>query len=113
MLTDAISNVRQLSRRAFFRRTLTLGGLALLAGCKPDSERNIESALMQVSKLNDYAQGWLFDPEKLAPTYPDSMITRPFPFNAYYGEADIPQVDRSTWELELSGLIADRTSWRL
>ena len=29
-------------------------------------------------------QAWLFNPNKLAPTYPESAITKPFPFNGYY-----------------------------
>ena len=38
---------------------------------------------MKISYFNDDVQAWLFDPNRLAPTYPESMITRPFPFNAY------------------------------
>jgi DMSO/TMAO reductase YedYZ molybdopterin-dependent catalytic subunit len=45
----------------------------------------------------------LFDPSQLAPTYPKRMITRPFPFNAYYGEDEIREVDGADWRLELSG----------
>jgi len=41
------------------------------------------------------------------------MITRPFPFNAYYGEDEVEQVDGDAWRLELSGLIADRKPWSL
>ena len=41
-------------------------------------------------------QAWLFNPNKLAPTYPDSAITRPFPFNAYYPEDEAPEVDGAT-----------------
>ena len=38
-------------------------------------------------------QAWLFNPNRLAPTYPESAITRPFPFNAYYPEDEAPEVD--------------------
>ena len=55
----------------------------------------------------------LFDPNRLAPTYPDSMITRPFPFNAYYGEDEIREVDGDTWRLEVTGLVADKRNWTL
>ena len=113
MLADAIKRVAQPSRRAFLQRTLTLGGLGLLTGCTPTSEENIERALAAVSRFNDRAQAFLFDPTRLAPTYPDSMITRPFPFNAYYGEDEVRVVDGDAWRLELSGLIADRKPWTL
>ena len=55
-----------------------------------------ERALMQISYFNDRVQAWLFNPNKLAPTYPDSAVTRPFPFNAYYPEEDAPEVDGRT-----------------
>jgi DMSO/TMAO reductase YedYZ molybdopterin-dependent catalytic subunit len=113
MLADAIRRVAQPSRRAFLQRTLTLGGLSLLTGCTPDSEASIERALASISRFNDRAQAVLFDPARLAPTYPDSMITRPFPFNAYYGEDEVRVVDGDAWRLELSGLIADRKPWTL
>jgi DMSO/TMAO reductase YedYZ molybdopterin-dependent catalytic subunit len=113
MLADAIRKVAVPSRRAFLQRTLTLGGLSLLTGCAPSDESGIEKALGRISMLNDRVQGWLFDPNKLAPTYPDSMITRPFPFNAFYDEDEAPEVDGEGWKLELSGLIADKKPWRL
>jgi DMSO/TMAO reductase YedYZ molybdopterin-dependent catalytic subunit len=113
MLADAIKRVAQPSRRAFLQRTVTLGGLGLLTGCTPTSEESIERALAAVSRFNDRAQAFLFDPTRLAPTYPDSMITRPFPFNAYYGEDEVRVVDGDAWRLELSGLIADRKPWTL
>ncbi|HWU98707.1 MAG TPA: molybdopterin-dependent oxidoreductase [Oxalicibacterium sp.] len=112
MLADAIRKFAP-SRRAFLQRTVTLGGLALLTGCSLDDNSSIEAALGKVSSLNDRIQGVLFDPNKLAPTYPDSMITRPFPFNAFYGEDEAPEVDGDEWRLELSGLIADKTPWSL
>ncbi|MEC4721745.1 molybdopterin-dependent oxidoreductase [Noviherbaspirillum sp. CPCC 100848] len=113
MLRDAMRNIVQPSRRAFLQRTLTLGGMTLLTGCTPNSERSIEAALTQISRWNDRVQGMLFDPTRLAPIYPDSMITRPFPFNAYYGEDEVRQINGDDWRLELSGLIADRAPWRL
>jgi len=58
-------------------------------------------------------QGWLFDPQLLAPTYPESMITRPFPFNAYYGEDEIRRVDADSYRLEVTGMVADKHAWTL
>ncbi|MDN2701052.1 molybdopterin-dependent oxidoreductase [Janthinobacterium sp. SUN100] len=113
MLDDALRQIKQPSRRLFLQRSLTLGGLSMLTGCNVSDPSGIETALTAVSRFNDRVQGWLFDPTKLAPTYPDSMITRPFPFNAYYGEDEVEEVDGDAWRLELSGLIADRKPWTL
>lgn len=105
--------VEQPARRAFLRRGLTLGGLAMLSGCSLSDDENVEQALSAVSRFNDRVQGWIFDPNKLAPTYPESMITRPFPFNAFYGIDDVPQVDEDAFRLEVTGLVADKRRWRL
>jgi DMSO/TMAO reductase YedYZ molybdopterin-dependent catalytic subunit len=105
--------VAQPARRAFLQRSLTLGGLSLLSGCALVDEDSVETALSRISRLNDKAQAWLFDPRQLAPTYPDSMITRPFPFNAFYGEDAIPAVDEAGYRLEVTGLVADKKAWRL
>ncbi|MYM22217.1 molybdopterin-dependent oxidoreductase [Duganella sp. FT135W] len=113
MLKDAMKRIAQPSRRAFLQRGLTLGGLSLLTGCATDDQDSIEQALTSISRLNDRAQALLFDPNRLAPTYPASMITQPFPFNAYYGEEEVREVDGDDWRLELSGLIADRKPWTL
>ena len=113
MLADGIKRVAAPSRRAFLQRSLTLGGLSLLTGCSISDQDSIDQALKQVSRFNDKVQGLLFDPNRLAPTYPESMITRPFPFNAYYGEDEVRVVDGDAWRLELSGLIQNRKSWTL
>ena len=101
------------SRRMFLQRSLTLGGLSLLTGCSLVDGASVEKALMKISRFNDKAQGWLFDPTRLAPTFPESMITRPFPFNAYYGADKIRQVDAESYRLEVTGLVTDRHAWTL
>ncbi len=113
VLKDAIARVAAPSRRAFLRRSLTLGGLSMLTGCSLVDESSVEAALMRVSRFNDEAQARLFDPNRLAPTYPESMITRPFPFNAYYGEDEIREVDEASFRLEVTGLVADKRRWTL
>lgn len=112
-LKDVGHHIEQPLRRAFLQRSLTLGGLSLLSGCAIVDESSVENALMKVSRFNDKVQGWLFDPKRLAPTYPDSMITRPFPFNAYYGEDEIREVDEESYRLEVSGMVADKHAWTL
>jgi DMSO/TMAO reductase YedYZ molybdopterin-dependent catalytic subunit len=108
-----LPRVEQASRRNFLRNSLTLGGVAMLAGCSISDDSTVDAALTSISRFNDRVQGWLFDPTQLAPTYPDSMITRPFPFNAYYGEDEIREVDGDAWRLEMTGLVADRRKWNL
>ena len=105
--------VEQPARRAFLQQSLTLGGLSLLSGCSISNNASVETALSAISRFNDKAQGWIFDPQQLAPTYPESMITRPFPFNAYYGEDEIREVDEAGYRLEVTGLVADKRRWTL
>jgi len=113
VVKEALRRIAEPSRRRFLQRSLTLGGLAMLTGCAIADEASAERALMKVSRFNDKVQGWLFDPNRLAPTYPESMITRPFPFNAYYGEDEIREVDADSYRLEVTGLVADRHAWTL
>ena len=113
VVKEAMSRLGQPARRLFLRRSLTLGGLSLLTGCTLADGNGVETALARVSRFNDRVQAWLFDPKRLAPTYPESMITRPFPFNAYYGEDEVRRVDGAGFRLEVGGLVADRRSWTL
>jgi len=101
------------SRRSFLRGALSLGGISLLSGCSLTDDSSVEAALVRISRLNDKAQAALFDGTRLAPTYTDSMITRPFPFNAYYGEDEVRQVDGDSFRLEVTGMVADKRRWSL
>ncbi|HEU0186695.1 MAG TPA: molybdopterin-dependent oxidoreductase, partial [Gallionellaceae bacterium] len=109
----ALQELPMPSRRLFLKQALSLGSLSLLSGCSLGDDSSIEQALQKMSKFNDQVQAWLFDPARMAPTYPESMITRPFPFNAYYGREDIPEVDADDYRLEVSGLVADKHAWTL
>ena len=113
LVREAARLLEQPARRRFLRHSLTLGGLSMLTGCAIVDEQSVEFALMTVSRLNDKVQAALFDPTQLAPTYPDSMITRPFPFNAYYGEDEIRKVDGDSFRLEVTGMVADKRKWTL
>ena len=41
----------------------------MLTGCGLSDDKSVETFLRRVSRLNDSVQGWLFDPNQLAPTY--------------------------------------------
>lgn len=103
----------QLERRLFLRQGLSLGALTMLTGCSVSDAESVQKVLWRMSRWNDGVQAALFDPQKLAPTYPESAITQPFPFNAFYGEDEAPRVDAAGYRLELGGLIRDRAPWRL
>src|SRR5438552_820129 len=113
ILKEALQLVPRRTRRNFLRQGLTLGGLSMLAGCSVLDEDQAEAVLARVSRFNDRMQAWLFNPNRLAPTYDASQITRPFPFNAFYSQDEAPQVDASTYRLEVSGLVADKHPWSL
>jgi len=80
LLKDAARLIPNPARRIFLRGGASLGALAFLTGCDIVDGPSAERALMQVSYFNDRVQAWLFNPNKLAPTYPDGAVTRPFRF---------------------------------
>ncbi len=107
------STLEHLERRLFLRQGLTLGALSLLSGCQITEQKDVDQILHAMSAWNDRVQGWLFDPRKLAPEYPESAITHPFPFNAFYDEDEVPVIDEADYRLELAGLIQDKKPWAL
>src|SRR5258706_8439841 len=106
-----------LERRLFLKRGLSLGALSLLSGCeltdKLTYDEDVQRILVAMSRWNDGAQAWLFDPRRLAPEFPESMITTPFPFNAYYAESEVRMVDAAGYQLEVGGLVREKRAWRL
>ena len=113
LIKDAAKRMPDPTRRLFLRGGASLGALAFLTGCDIVDGISADKALRQISYFNDQAQAWLFNPNKLAPTFPESAITRPFPFNAYYPEADIPEVDKDDYELEVGGFVDNKKTWTL
>ncbi len=109
----ASTQIRLIERRLFLKQGLSLGALALLSGCEITGGEGVQAALTSMSRWNDGVQSWLFDPSRLAPEYPASAITQPFPFNAFYGEDEVTEVDAGSYALELSGMIRDRKPWSL
>jgi DMSO/TMAO reductase YedYZ molybdopterin-dependent catalytic subunit len=111
ILDDHRPLIRSLERRGLIRGGLSLGALTMLTGCDVDSSASIDKGLRLISAWNDRVQGALFDPNKLAPTYPASMVLKPPKFNAYYDITELKPVDGQNWRLELAGRINDKRPW--
>src|SRR4029078_8119212 len=84
LIKDAARLLPDPARRAFLRGGLSLGALSVLGGCKILASAAAEGTLRAISRFNDRVQALLFNPNRLAPEYPESAIPRPFPFNGYY-----------------------------
>ncbi|KGU98901.1 molybdopterin-dependent oxidoreductase [Burkholderia pseudomallei] len=113
LLIDVRKSLALPARRLFGKRMLTLGGLAMLTGCTLRDDASVDDFLEKVSRANDRVQAWLFGPTRLAPTYAEADITRPFPFNAFYGIDEVPRVDADGFRLAVSGLVTGQRSWSL
>ena len=108
-----LTGVENLERRLFLKQGLSIGALSLLAGCEITDDEGVQRVLGAMSRWNDGVQDWLFDPKRLAPEFPESAITDPFPFNAYYAEDEVRIVDGAQYKLELAGLVRERKPWTL
>ena len=112
-VSDRFAKIESLERRLFLKQSLSVGALSLLAGCELTADENVQHVLDGMSRWNDRVQQWLFDPKKLAPEYPESRITRPFPFNGYYSESEVRVIDETDYKLELGGMVKEKKPWRL
>src|SRR3977135_337493 len=110
LIKDAAKSMPDLSRRCFIASGASLGALTLLTGCDVSDSFSAESMLKQISKFNDAVQAAIFNPDALAPTFPESAITRPFPFNGYYDVEDAPDINVAHWKLEVRGVGANKQS---
>jgi Oxidoreductase molybdopterin binding domain len=63
-------------------------------------------------RFNDRVQAALFSGTRRAQTYPASAVTKPYRFNAYYQEWQVRETP-ADWQLELSGLIAEKAPWTI
>jgi len=113
LMKDAARLAPEPTRRLLLRGAASLGALTFLSGCDIVDGVSAERALRAISRFNDGAQAWLFDPHTLAPTYPESAIARPFRFNGFYEEEDAPEIDAADYALALGGLVTDKTPWPL
>src|ERR1700704_5367716 len=113
LVRDAVKIMPDPSRRRFIAGGASLGALTLLTGCDVSDSFSAEEMLKRVSKFNDGVQAWMFNPNALAPTFSESDVTKPFPFNAYYDFVDAPEVDGREWKLEGRGLVDNNKPWTL
>ncbi|HTZ02602.1 MAG TPA: molybdopterin-dependent oxidoreductase [Xanthobacteraceae bacterium] len=113
LIKDAAKLLPQSSRRRFLRGAASLGALAMLTGCDVIDGPTSENALRVISHFNDWVQARLFSETTLAPEFPESAITRPFPFNAYYTLDEAPDIDPDAWKLEIGGLVDNKKPWTL
>ncbi|GAB7263017.1 hypothetical protein DZS_41650 [Dickeya ananatis] len=99
-----------LERRLMLRSGLTLGAVAMLSGCNMQDGDSIDKVLWAMSRWNDRVQAWLFSGQRLAPSYRPDQVTQPFPFNAFYPEYNVPDIDLDSYRLEVSGKVEKKGS---
>ena len=107
------ADLKKIDRRLFLRGGLSLGALSLLTGCDLSTNDSVDNALRAMLRFDDRVQAALFNPSRLAKTYPASAITHPFRFNAYYPEWQVRTVEASQWRLEVTGLVDNKRAWSL
>jgi DMSO/TMAO reductase YedYZ molybdopterin-dependent catalytic subunit len=103
--------IETIDRRGFLKGGLSLGALVMLSGCDVTNRDSVQRVLTAVSEWNDVVQGWLFDPNKLAPTFTEAEVVKPPRFNAFYPPEWIKPVAEADWKLELGGHISDKRPW--
>ena len=113
LVRDAKRLMPDPARRRFIAGGASLGALTLLAGCDVVDSSSADALLAKISKFNDAVQSFIFNPDAMAPTFPESAITKPFPFNAYYDLDDAPEIAAADWKLEVRGLVDNKKSWTL
>jgi DMSO/TMAO reductase YedYZ molybdopterin-dependent catalytic subunit len=94
---------QQSSRR---RDLLKFIPLIFLAGCDYNAGPGTTSFLRTVQKFNDWVQGKVFDPNKLAPEYASAEVTPESGFRVNNYDTDQPDIDMESWTLTVDGLVA-------
>jgi DMSO/TMAO reductase YedYZ molybdopterin-dependent catalytic subunit len=103
--------IAEVDRRKILGGAVSLGALTMLTGCDVTDKSAVQSVLRLVSDWNDGVQAFLFNPNKLAPTFTEAEVLKPPRFNAFYGVEEVKPVDVTRWTLELSGRIEDKRPW--
>lgn len=109
---DQKKQLVNLQRRLMLRSGLTLGGIAMLTGCNLQDGDRVDKVLWAMSRWNDRVQAWLFSGQRLAQTYRPDQITHPFPFNAFYPEYNVPEIDLAGYRLEVAGKVEKKRPGR-
>src|SRR5262249_19123398 len=99
VLTENKRLIEEIDRRQILRGSLSLGALALLTGGDVTDREAVQAVLKRATDWNDLAQEFLFRPNHLAPTFPESMVVKPPRFNAHYDVEDVKPVDAANWKL--------------
>jgi DMSO/TMAO reductase YedYZ molybdopterin-dependent catalytic subunit len=110
---DLAPALQAFDRRRLLRGGLSLGALTLLTGCNLADGDAADRVLWAMLRFNDRVQALLFSPTRLARTFPESAVTHPIRFNAFYPVSRVPAIDPATWRLELAGRIGERRAWSL
>ena len=105
--------VKLIERRGVLRGAVSLGALTMLTGCDVTNRDSVQGVLNAMSQFNDRFQAWLFDPNRLAPTFAVADVVDPPRFNAFYNIEDIRPIDVPSWALEPVGLVSDKSKWQL
>ena len=105
MPTPLRRRLRLARRAAFYVVAIGLVCVALLVGA-------LSQALPLVERHPDRVQAWLFDPGRLAREYPESAITVPFPFNAFYDKEEAPEVDAQSYRLAFWQVASEEINYR-
>ena len=95
-----------LSNRCAVLSSLAGAGIIAAAGAALASPLVRKPVLDAVSQWNDGIQATLFSRNRLAQTYPENAISKPFRYNGFYPEAYAPRIDPITWRLSVSGRVA-------
>jgi DMSO/TMAO reductase YedYZ molybdopterin-dependent catalytic subunit len=112
LMSEAARRLDKPTRRLFLKRAAGVGTLAAITGIAIVDGPSAEQALKAMSHFNDRVQAWLFDPKRMARTFAEGDITRPFPFNAFYEAKDAPEAD-DDYELAVGGLVETKRAWKI
>ena len=65
---DIKAELTRASRRGFLKRTLSLGGLAMLSGCDLSTHSGVDAALEAMLRFDDRVQAGLVGSQRVART---------------------------------------------
>jgi len=108
-----ITNPAFSGRRKLLRAGFSLGSLDLLGGCNLTDNDPVQKVLAAMSHWNDRVQAAIFNPNRLAPEFPENRAVADFRYNAWYGADLAPKLSASDYRLSLAGLIGNKTPWTI